>query len=170
MLSEMQAGTLADNEAREAAGYGKVELVGWATQPRYDATAKKMIWAKELEFNDDPAHTLNYDMRVLGRGGYLSLNAVANMDQIATIETEMPKLLSMTEFDAGNRYADFNESTDKIAGYGVAALVGGAIAAKSGLFAKLLALLLAAKKIVIPLVVALAYGVAKLFGKKKQQA
>ena len=42
----------------------------------------------------------------------------------------MQQLLTMTEFDAGARYADYNASTDKKAEYGLAGLVaaGGAAA------------------------------------------
>ena len=38
-------------------------------------------------------------------------------------------------YDAGKRYEDFNASTDHIAEYGLAALVGGVVAKKLGLFA-----------------------------------
>ena len=40
----------------------------------------------------------------------------------------------MVDFQEGHRYADFTESTDKVATYGIAALVAGGIAAKVGLF------------------------------------
>ena len=52
-------------------------------------------------------------------------------------KTGMQQLLPLTEFDAGARYADYDSSTDKVAAYGVAALIGGGLAAKAGLFAKL---------------------------------
>jgi uncharacterized membrane-anchored protein len=41
-------------------------------------------------------------------------------------------------FNEGKRYGDFNSSTDKIAEYGLAALVGGMALKKLGLFAVLL--------------------------------
>jgi uncharacterized membrane-anchored protein len=85
------------------------------------------------------------------------------MNQLHQIETEMQKVLALTEFDPGQRYGDFNASTDKVAAYGIAALVAGAIAAKAGLFAKLLVLLLAFKKIAIVGFLAIAAGVRKFF-------
>jgi uncharacterized membrane-anchored protein len=169
MLQEMKDGTEAENEARREAGFETVELIGWAAPPRYDAAQKKLHWAKELAFEGSEAHTINYDVRVLGRRGYLSLNAVGNQAQLATMQAGMEQLIPQVEFAAGERYADFDESTDQVAAYGLAALVGGTLAAKTGLFGKLLALLLAAKKIVIPLLIgAVALG-ARLF-KRKQDA
>ena len=112
-------------------------------------------------------HTLNYDIRVLGRRGYLSLNAVAGVSDLADVQAGMQQLLPMTEFDPGSRYADYDAKNDKLAAYGIAALIGGGIAAKAGLFAKLGVLLLAGKKFVVLL---LAGGVAawrKLSGKNK---
>ena len=163
LLSEMQAATEDENRARKDAGYETVQLVGWAVPPRYDGASKKLFWAKELAFEGAPGHTLNYDVRVLGRHGYLSLNAVSGMDQVAAVQTGMQQLLPMTEFDTGARYADFDESTDRMAGYGVAALIGGGLAAKTGLLAKIGALLLAFKKFLIIGVLAVAGFIGKLF-------
>ncbi|HEY0835104.1 MAG TPA: DUF2167 domain-containing protein, partial [Azospirillum sp.] len=137
MLTEMKQSTREENAARKEAGYGTVDLVGWAVPPRYDGSAKKLYWAKELSFDGNARHTLNYDIRVLGRHGYLSLNAVAGMSELAQVQKGMQDLLPMTEFDSGARYADFDASTDKVASYGLAALVGGGLAAKAGLFAKI---------------------------------
>ena len=166
MLKDMQAGTREANQARKKAGYETVELVGWAAPPRYDASSNKLYWAKELSFEGSPEHTLNYDIRVLGRKGYLSLNAVSGMSQLATVQEGMQRVLGMTEFDAGHRYADFNQATDKVAAYGIAALVAGGLAAKAGLFGKLLALLLAAKKLVFVAIAAIGGVIAKLFKRR----
>ena len=166
MLKDMQEATHDSNAERKRAGYPELELVGWAAKPHYDASANKLYWAKELAFGGQNEHTLNYDIRALGRGGYLSLNAVAGMGQLPMVENEMQKVLALTEFDAGQRYGDFNASTDKVAAYGLGALVAGAIAAKAGLFAKLLVLLLAAKKFIVVGFLALLAGLKKLFGRK----
>ncbi|KQY49300.1 hypothetical protein ASD14_14620 [Lysobacter sp. Root494] len=152
MLKEMQDADKEDNEARKEAGYPALHLVGWAEPPHYDAASKKLYWAKELKGEGSEHSTVNYDIRVLGRRGYLSLNAVARMNELPEVKTGMQQLLPMVEFDAGSRYADYDKGTDKVAAYGLAALIGGGIAAKAGLFAKLGALLLGLKKLLIPLV------------------
>jgi len=167
MLKEMQDSTREANPERKKQGYPEVDLVGWATPPHYDAASNKIYWAKELDFNRGHEHTLNYDIRVLGRNGYLSLNAVAGMSQLETVQMQMPNVLAMTEFDQGQRYTDFNASTDKVAAYGIGALVAGAIAAKAGLFAKLFALLLAFKKVLIAGVIAIGAVLRKIFSRKQ---
>ena len=164
LLREMQEDTREENAARGEAGFEGVELIGWATPPRYDAATKKLYWAQELQFEKTEGRTLNYDIRVLGRHGYLSLNAVANKEDLQDVEAGMQQLLPMVEFDTGARYADYNPSTDKLAAYGLAALVGGGLAAKTGLFAKLGVLLLGLKKLLIPLLLLVAVFFKKIFG------
>lgn len=166
MLEEMKAGTEEENEAREQAGYDRVDLIGWAEAPHYDASDKKLYWAKELHFGETESNTVNYDIRVLGRHGYLSLNAIGDMQNMSEIQRGMQSLLPMAEFDSGYRYADFNESTDKLASYGLAALVGGGLAAKTGLLAKIGALLLAGKKVIVLIIAGLAAVIGRIFKKK----
>jgi uncharacterized membrane-anchored protein len=76
-------------------------------------------------------------------------------------------LLAIAEFNAGHRYADYNPKTDRLAAYGVGALIAGGVAAKAGLLGKLGALLLAGKKFIIVILAALAALVGKLFARKK---
>jgi uncharacterized membrane-anchored protein len=106
-------------------------LVGWAERPHYDKASHKLYWAKELQSEGEAQHGLNYHIRVLGREGVLVLNAVAGIGQLDQIRAEMRQVTSFTNFTTGNRYADFNGRTDKVAGYGIAALVAGIAAAGS---------------------------------------
>ncbi|MEN5208064.1 DUF2167 domain-containing protein [Stenotrophomonas terrae] len=163
LLTTMQTDTRESNPEREKAGYGTLDLVGWAVPPRYEAGSKKLYWARELAFNNQPDHTLNYDIRVLGRHGYLSLNAVSGMSELALVREGMDKLLPMAEFDQGARYADHNPSTDKVAAYGVASLIGGGLAAKAGLFAKLGLLLAKFWKLLLIGLLFLGGAIKKLF-------
>lgn len=166
LLAQMQDDTREANAERREHGYAEATLIGWATPPRYDPATNKLYWAKEIAFAGNDEHTLNYDIRVLGRSGYLSLNAVAGMHQLETVQAEMPKVLAMTSFEPGSSYADFDEKTDEIAAYGIAALVTGTLAAKAGLFAKLLALVIAFKKVLIAAVVAAAAAMRKRFARR----
>jgi uncharacterized membrane-anchored protein len=169
MLKDLKKSAQDGNEERLKAGYPAIELVGWAEPPHYDATTHKLYWARDLKFKkadgSDDGQTLNYAIRVLGRRGYLSLNAVAPIDQLAKVRADMPAVVAMAEFNQGERYADYNAGTDKVAAYGIAALVAGGIAAKAGLFAKLGLLLLAAKKFIIIGLAAVAAFFRKLFGR-----
>lgn len=169
MLKEMQEGTEDANPERKKAGYPEMHLVGWAEAPHYDPSAKKLYWAKHLR-SGDGGNSLNYDVRVLGREGVLSMNAVAGMAQLDQVRQDMRPLIGVAEFNEGYRYADFNSKTDRVAEYGLGALILGVAGAKLGLFAKLFALILAFKKVVIAGVIGLFALLGKLFGKKKDEA
>jgi uncharacterized membrane-anchored protein len=169
VMKDMKEASAEENDARKDAGYGTVQIIGWAQPPRYDAAAKRIYWARELDFSDADANTLNYDIRVLGREGYLSMNAVADMKDLAMVQDGMQRVLPMAQFNPGHAYADYKPGTDKLAGYGLAALVGGGIAAKAGLFAKLGVFLVAFKKFIILGVVAIGAALKKLFGGKKDR-
>lgn len=141
LLKTMQEQSTEINKEREKQGYQAVNLVGWATPPHYDASTHKLYWAKELAFQGEPSHTLNYNIRMLGRQGVLVANAVGGMEELQSIEAATPTVLSMIDFTPGNRYADFNPKTDHTAEYGIAGLIAGAagmkLAAKAGIFALL---------------------------------
>jgi len=171
LLKEMQEGAREASKEREKQGYKPFELIGWAEFPHYDRLTHKLYWAKELKFGNATSHTLNYNIRVLGRQGVLVLNAVAAMDQLSLIKSAMTRVLPIFEFNEGHRYTDYIPGKDKIAGYGVAALVAGsaAVAAKAGLFKGLLAILLASKKVVVISLIALGGLIRKLFGSRGVQ-
>lgn len=170
LLKDMKEGVEDSNDARKQAGYPEMHLLNWAEPPRYDAAGKKLYWAKEISSAGGEMHSLNYDVRVLGREGVLSMEAVAPMDLLSQVRTEMRPLLEVAEFNEGYRYAEFNAKTDRMAEYGLGALIAGGVAAKLGLFGKLFALLIAFKKIIIVGLIAVGGYVAKLFGKKKDEA
>lgn len=166
LLKTMQEQVAEANEGRKKEGFKTLLLVGWAAKPHYDKESHKLYWAKELKFENNPGHTLNYNVRVLGRKGVLVLNAVSGMDQLGTIENEMQKVIAFTDFNAGYRYGDYDAKTDKTAAYGLAALVAGGVAAKAGFFTKILAIVLAAKKLIFVGAAALIAGVVKFFKRK----
>ena len=169
LLKTMQQQAKDANPEREKEGYPSLDLVGWAAPPRYDKATHKLYWAKDLKFGDTNQDTLNYDIRILGRRGVLVLGAISSMNDFAQIDTKVPQLLAMVDFQPGNTYAEFDPKVDKVAEYGLAALVaGGALAgaAKLGLFGLLfkyiVVAVLALKKAVIVVVVAIVATVKKL--------
>jgi uncharacterized membrane-anchored protein len=166
LLQQMQKATRQASQTRVEHHYPSIELIGWAAPPVYDKDTHKMYWAKEIHFGDSRNNTLNYNIRVLGRRGVLVLNAVAPMSLFPQIQAQTPDVVKMVDFADGNRYADFNRSTDKVAAYGLAALVLGGIAAKAGFFKILLVALLAAKKFIIIGLIAVAAFLKKFLKRK----
>jgi uncharacterized membrane-anchored protein len=166
LLKQMQQSTAEASTERKKQGFTEFQLIGWAARPYYDQAAKKLYWAKELKFGDSDEHTLNYNIRILGRKGVLVLNAVSGMNQLDMIRNDMKSVLAFTNFSTGSSYADFKPDVDKVATYGLAALVAGGIAAKAGLFAKFIALLIAFKKIILVAVLAGGGYLARLFKRK----
>lgn len=167
LLKTMKERIAEQNEERKNQGYETIELVDWAAKPHYDKAAHKMYWAKEIAFGQATEHTLNYNIRVLGRKGVLVLNAVSAISQFETVEKEMAQVLAFTDFNSGYRYADFDSKTDKTAAYGLAALVAGGVAAKAGLFGKLFVVLLAAKKLIFAGVIGIGALLLRFFKKNK---
>lgn len=168
LLEEMKESIAESNEERKKEGYSTLTLVGWAEKPHYEAATKKLFWARELRFDDQPDATLNYDVRVLGAEGILSLNAVAGMAQLAQVKQDMQRVLPAVEFLPGERYEDFDPSTGRLAAYGVGGLVAGKVAAKAGLFKVLLGGILAAKKFLIAGLVAVGALLTRLFRRKAE--
>lgn len=168
LLEQMQEDTEAANPARKKAGYGAIHLNGWAESPHYDGQNHKLYWAKLLS-DDDGAVSLNYDIRVLGRKGVLAMSAIADAKDLDLIKADMEQIITFAEFNEGHRYIDFDPDVDKVAAYGLGALVAGSLAAKTGLFKGLLAVLLAGKKFVVVALAGLAAWLKNLFGGGKTQ-
>lgn len=171
LIEAMRDETRIENTQRKSQGYPAIEIIGWAAEPRYDAKTHKLYWAKEVAFEDVPTNTLNYDMRVLGRKGVLSLNFIAGVSQLAEIEQISPQMLAIPEFDAGSRYEDFNAATDQKADFGVAGLIGGAAAAAAlakngGLLAAALLFLKKGWILVVGAIAGIGALVRNLFGGK----
>ncbi|MCF4164911.1 DUF2167 domain-containing protein [Zavarzinia compransoris] len=163
LLRDLQEATEDGNPAREKQGYEAIHLLGWARAPHYDPATKKLHWAKRLRFGDAPEETLNYEIRILGRRGYLDLNIVGAMAQFEAIDSQTDTILSMVQFNQGHTYAEFDPEVDETAAYGIAGLIAGGVLAKAGFFKGLIALVIAFKKVFIIGAVALFAGGWQIF-------
>ena len=162
----------ASNEARKKAGAVPVHFVGWAQPPQYDEQNHTVIWARDLHFGAMDVDTLNYDVRVLGRRGYLSLNMISDMPELPIIRHDAEELRAKADYQPGSRYEDFNKATDKKSGLGIAGLVaagaGVVLAQKLGLFAVAALFFKKAAILVVAAFAAMASWVRNLFGRKKK--
>ncbi|PPK84679.1 putative membrane-anchored protein [Neolewinella xylanilytica] len=165
LLDQMRDDMATENEARAEAGYQTIELIGWAQAPSYDAVNKRLHWAKELYFEGEEGNTLNYNVRFLGRRGYLTMNVIGGISDLPRVNENLDGILASVAYNEGHRYADFSPGIDEVAGYGIAALVAGKVLAKTGLLASIGIFLLKGWKLVMIALVAAGAGIKKMMGK-----
>lgn len=165
LLKSLKEGTEAANEERAKRGIPSIEVTGWAQKPQYDASSHRLVWSalSKRKGSTDGNQGVNYNTYALGREGYLSLNLITNAKDLDKYKPDASKLLGAIQYDDGKKYADFNSSTDKVAAYGLAALVAGAAVKKLGLFAVIAAFLAKFAKLAVVAGGAALWGIAKLF-------
>jgi len=170
LLKSYREGTEAANKERKTMGVPELEILGWAEKPAYDTATHRLVWAmssKERGADAANGQGVNYNTYALGREGYFSLNLVTELSDLPKHKTHATAMLTALNFDDGKRYADFNASTDRVAEYGLAALVAGAAAKKLGFFALAFAFIAKFAKVGILAAAAIGAGLFKFFGKKK---
>ena len=166
LLKTLKENTERANAERQRRGWGALHLVDWATPPVYNTTTKRLEWATILESQDGRA--VNFSTKILGRRGYTSVIMVTDPANLSAAEGSLDNVLTGYAFNPGETYADWR-SGDKVAEYGLAALIVGgvaAVAAKKGLFSVLAGFLAVAWKFIAAAAVAAVAWLRRLFTKK----
>ncbi len=166
LLKDLKESSIKENEERRKLDLTTMDLLGWAAKPHYDKEKKVLYWAKEYSIPGAEEHTLNYDVRILGRKGVLTLQAVSSMQELDSVNNHLDEVLNMVTFNQGNRYADFDSKTDDVAAWTIGGLVAGKVLAKVGFFAVILKFL---KFIIIGIGVAGTAIWRFITGRKKKQ-
>ena len=167
LLQSVKEGTEASNAERRKRGWGELHVVGWKFEPHYDTQTKRLEWA--IIGRSDDGETINFNTRLLGRKGVMSVVLVADNETLDAATADFKQVLTGFEYLPGERYADVQEG-DKIAEYGLAALIAGgaaAVATKKGFWAVLAGFFATAWKFLAALVVGLGAWVKSLFSKKE---
>jgi uncharacterized membrane-anchored protein len=115
---------------------------------------------------------INYTVRLLGRTGYERVVVVSSPATLERDIAEFRALLSGFDFNPGEKYSEFRAG-DRVAEFGLAALVAGgaaAVATKTGFWKVLAGFLVAGWKIVAGLAVVAIAGIGKLLKGKKDTA
>jgi uncharacterized membrane-anchored protein len=173
MLESLKDGTEEGNAQRIARGFPALDVTGWVEPPTYDATTHRLVWSLSLRDKGAPSNqpqTINYNTYALGREGYFSLDLITGSDTIGADRKVARDLLGSLNFLQGKRYQDFNGSTDKVAAYGIAALVGAVAVKKLGLLAVIGVFLLKVWKIGLIALAAVAAGIKRFFGRSSEDA
>ena len=180
ILNNMKEGTEQSNERRKANGIPAMHVTGWEEKPAYDKGRHVVIWAIGASV-DGNAPIVNYNTRILGREGVLSVNLATDTSKLAQFKPESEKIQSAIDFKQGKRYADFKPG-DKVSAGGIAALIlGGVLLKKAGILAFLGAflkpmllaggkLLAAGGKLIAIACAAVVGSFKKLFGRNKNQS
>jgi hypothetical protein len=167
LLASIKDNTEASNKLRHERGWDEMSVVGWQVPPHYDPQTNRLEWAvigKDLTSN---ASVVNFNTRILGRGGVTSAVLIADPADLSTATDEFKSTLVGFNYVAGQRYAEYKEG-DKIAKYGLAALVTGgaaAIAVKTGLWKVIVGAVVAGWKFIVAAFVALFGGIMRRFKK-----
>lgn len=167
MLEAMREGNEQGNAERKRRGWNTISLSDWKVAPRYDERTNNLEWALLIIDDDTGSETLNHNIRLLGREGVMEVTVMLDEANYGEVMPEAHKTLAGFTFVDGKAYADYRQG-DRIAEYGLAALVTGgalAVAAKTGLLAKLFKLL---AKFGIFIAAGVAAVGAKIFGKRRQ--
>lgn len=138
LLDSLKQATDEGNAQRLERGMSALDVTGWVERPSYDAASHRLIWSLSARERDAPAsvpQTINYNTYALGREGYFALDLITTADRISSEKKVARDMLASLEYAPGKRYQDFNGSTDKVAAYGLAALIGVVAIKKLGLLA-----------------------------------
>jgi uncharacterized membrane-anchored protein len=169
LLENLKDGTERGNAERIARGFPAIEVTGWIEKPAYDAANHRLVWSLGLRNkNGKPGEpqTVNYNTYALGRQGYFSLDLITSSDSIGTDKQAARDLLGSLNYGSGKRYTDFNGSTDKVAAYGLAALIGVVAVKKLGLLAMAGVFLLKIWKLGLIAIAAAGAAIRRFFRRK----
>ena len=175
ILKSISQGTEEANARRKEMGIPALHVIGWFEEPHYDEKTHNLVWALRAK-SDGGEEVINYNMRVLGRHGYMSVTLVDGPQTLASSKVAVEQLMKGFDYKVGRSYAEFRPG-DKVAEYGLVALVAGgagAAAAKLGCFAWLAKVFAKSGKAIVAALVAFGVAVrkfaARLFGRDETTA
>jgi uncharacterized membrane-anchored protein len=150
-------------------------ILGWKLSPFYDGETKHLEWAVNgaLKGQDQNSPSvINLNTRILGRKGVTSAILVVDPQTFDAATSEFKTALETYKYSSSERYEAFRPG-DKIAEYGLAALITGgavAVATKTGFWKVIGVTLAAAWKFVAAGVVAFIAWVRNLFKRRNTQS
>lgn len=167
ILESLKEGTEAANDLRKERGWELFHVTGWEKAPFYDTRTNNLTWAirGRSSGGQEVSESVNYSVRVLGRGGTMNVDLVLSPTMVVATVPEFEQLMGGFDYVKGQTYAEWVPG-DKVAAYGLTALIAGgasAAALKSGLLQKFW-------KLIVAGFVALLAGLRKLFQMMKRAA
>lgn len=139
LFKQIKSNEDADNKERASAGQTGLHLDRWVTAPHYDAVSHNLEWGTVMH-TDSGEQVVNYTSRILGRDGVTKAILVSDPTNLPADLQQYRAAMSGFAYLPDKKYED-HKSGDKVAEYGLGALVAGGAAAavvKTGLFAAIL--------------------------------
>jgi uncharacterized membrane-anchored protein len=127
LLKSLQEADKPSNEERKRLGMPALYTAGWHVPPHYDPSTKRLEWGVRLRRADGQA-VVNYTIRLLGRHGVMRATLVSDPESLDRDIAHFKASLTGYSFVPGARYSEFRAG-DRVAEYGLAALVLGGAAA-----------------------------------------
>lgn len=152
------------NDYRRENGLPLLHTAGWAVPPKYNESTNNLEWGIVLR-DESGIENINYYTKLLGRNGFMNVTLVCDPEDLDEILPAYQALLTGHHYNPGKTYAEY-QSGDKIAEYGLTALIaGGALygAAKMGLLANIMLFFKKGFKFIIAGAIALGLGIKKFF-------
>ena len=171
LLQTLKDGTESANADRADRGFPPIEITGWVEPPAYTSDTHRLVWAANVRRKGaTDGGSVNYNTYALGREGYFELNMIGSAETVTKEKGRAQDLLAALNYVPGKAYGDFQVGTDKVAEYGLAALVAGIAAKKLGMFALLAVFLAKSAKLVLVGVLGVAALIGRLFKRKPPEA
>lgn len=126
LLKSIRSSTEVGNRERSKRGWSEMQIVDWQYRPFYNENTNRLSWAVLAE--SEGQEIVNFNTRLLGRTGVISATLVAEPANLDASIDEFESLLEGFQYNSGDTYAEYR-SGDKLATYGLAALVTGGAAA-----------------------------------------
>jgi uncharacterized membrane-anchored protein len=170
LLKSIRQGTEESNKLREKMGAAPMKIIGWEYPPKYNEVTHNLEWAVRGESEGEPV--INYNTRILGRKGVMEAKLVIDPEKLQATLPVFQNILKDHTYKTGESYAEY-KSGDKIAKYGLAALVTGgaaAVAIKTGLLSTIILFFKKGAKLIVVACVAVGAFFKKLiFGRGRNE-
>jgi uncharacterized membrane-anchored protein len=156
------------NKLRRERGWETLSIVGWKFTPRYDGVDNRLEWAFTIKNDSTGDNVINYHTKFLGRTGIIQATLVAAPDILDASVADFKKMVNEFSFSPGEKYSEYRKG-DKVAEYGLAALIVGgaaAVATKKGLWAAIAVFFAKFFKLAIVVVIAIFAWIASLFNRR----
>jgi len=166
ILAAYKEGIAARNQRKDGP---PTTVIGWHTPPNYNPNTHNLEWA--MIFENSGEKYVNYRVKLLGRHGVVDGTLVGDLKDLDAAIPQFRQVLQDFRYKSGGTYAEYRPG-DKIAQYGLGALVlGGATlgAAKLGLFASLFLFLKKGFKLVIAAVIGIGVWLKNRFTGRRRE-